>query len=259
MDPRTPVVVGVGQSTERIDDADYRGMSAVELAAAGARAALDDSGADVARWRRRSNCRRHKAVRDFRTGQGGLGQVQQLPAVGGQPDRRRSGPCHAGARWRQGPQNLMTELAGEIAAGRSKSRWSSAPMRPPPSYFADARQPPDFSENVGGQLEDRGMGLEQLISRYTIIHGLAGAPTQYGLLDNARRAGTGLRPADYLRRMAELFAPFTKVAAGTRSPPRRSNAAWRTDHRHRRNRMISDPYPRLLVARDTSIRAPPRW
>ena len=49
VDPRTPVVVGVGQAAERIDDAYYRGMSAVELAAAGARAALEDCGADMAK------------------------------------------------------------------------------------------------------------------------------------------------------------------------------------------------------------------
>ena len=47
VDPRTPVVVGVGQFTERIDDADYRGMSSVELATEAARAALSDCGADV--------------------------------------------------------------------------------------------------------------------------------------------------------------------------------------------------------------------
>ena len=34
LDPRTPVIVGVGQAAERIDDAYYRAMSSVELAAA---------------------------------------------------------------------------------------------------------------------------------------------------------------------------------------------------------------------------------
>ena len=47
VDPRTPVLVGVGQFTERIDDPSYRGMSAVELATAAAQAALTDTGADV--------------------------------------------------------------------------------------------------------------------------------------------------------------------------------------------------------------------
>jgi acetyl-CoA C-acetyltransferase len=47
VDPRTPVIVGVGQFTERIDDPDYRGMSAVDLATAAAQAALADTGADI--------------------------------------------------------------------------------------------------------------------------------------------------------------------------------------------------------------------
>ena len=49
VDPRTPVLVGVGQFTERIDDAGYRGMSAVELATEAARAALADTGVDAAK------------------------------------------------------------------------------------------------------------------------------------------------------------------------------------------------------------------
>jgi len=40
VDPRTPVIVGVGQSAENIGDSSYRGMSAVELATAAAQAAL---------------------------------------------------------------------------------------------------------------------------------------------------------------------------------------------------------------------------
>ena len=48
VDPRTPVLVGVGQFTERIDDPSYRGMSAVELATAAAEAALADTGVDSA-------------------------------------------------------------------------------------------------------------------------------------------------------------------------------------------------------------------
>jgi len=48
VDPRTPVVVGVGQFTERIDDPSYRGMSAVELATAAASAALADTGTAAA-------------------------------------------------------------------------------------------------------------------------------------------------------------------------------------------------------------------
>src|SRR4029453_18539303 len=47
IDPRTPVVIGVGQAAERIDDADYQGMSPIDLAVAAARAAVADTGADA--------------------------------------------------------------------------------------------------------------------------------------------------------------------------------------------------------------------
>lgn len=118
-------------------------------------------------------------------------------------------------------------------------------------HFAGRADKPDFTEIVDGELQDRGPGIDGLITRYTIIHGLVDAPTQYGLLENARRAATGLGPADYLRRMGELFAPFTKIAAGNpfaAAPIERTveELITVTD----RNRMIAEPYPRLLVARD---------
>ena len=46
LDPRTPVVVGVGQASERLDAQTYRQRSPVDLAADAARDALADTGAD---------------------------------------------------------------------------------------------------------------------------------------------------------------------------------------------------------------------
>src|ERR1700739_5117120 len=46
LDPRTPVVVGVGQAAERIKDPGYAGLSPIDLAVAAARAAVADSRAD---------------------------------------------------------------------------------------------------------------------------------------------------------------------------------------------------------------------
>src|SRR5687768_9302685 len=47
IDPRTPVLVGAGQSSERLGEPGYRQLSPVELAAAAARDAIADTGADV--------------------------------------------------------------------------------------------------------------------------------------------------------------------------------------------------------------------
>ena len=255
LDSRTPVVVGVGQFTERIDDPDYRGMSSVELATEATRAALADTGADVAGVA--------QAIEVF----AGLRQFEictpfNSPPLGCSDNYVRSVAQRVGANPARailepiggnGPQHLMTEFAGAIAAGDHEVVLilGSEPGSTA-KYFADRDQKPDFTEHVGGQLEDRGYGFEQYMSEYTAKHGLTGAPVQYGLLDNARRARLGLGVADYRRRMAELFAPFSKVAAHnpySSSPVERSVEEIETVTDE--NRMICDPYPRLLVARDT--------
>ncbi|MBI3217433.1 MAG: acetyl-CoA acetyltransferase [Mycobacterium sp.] len=255
VDPRTPVVVGVGQFTERIDDADYRGMSAVELATEAVRAALADTGADAATVA--------GAIEVF----AGLRQFEictpfAKPALGCSDNYMRSVAQRIGADPARavlepiggnGPQKLMTEFAGAIATGEHEvvlilGSEAGSTLK----YFERRDDKPDYTEEVGGQLEDRGYGFEQYMSEYTANHGLTGAPVQYGLLDNARRARLGLSVADYRQQMAELFSPFSKVAAKnpfSSSPVERSvdEIVTVTDE----NRMICDPYPRLLVARDT--------
>jgi acetyl-CoA C-acetyltransferase len=63
-------------------------------------------------------------------------------------------------------------LAGEIADGRSEvALIFGSDAASTSRYFAEADNRPDSSETVDGSLEDRGHGLERLISRYTVIHG----------------------------------------------------------------------------------------
>jgi len=118
-------------------------------------------------------------------------------------------------------------------------------------FFEGRADKPDQSETVEGSLEDRAYGSDGIFDEYTIAHGLLGAPVQYGLLENARRARLGLSVADYRQRMGELFAPFTTVAAKnpfSSSPVERTVDELTTVTEG--NRMICDPYPRLLLARD---------
>jgi acetyl-CoA C-acetyltransferase len=255
VDPRTPVVVGVGQFTERVDDPGYRGMSAVDLATEAVRAALADTGTDAAAVAR--------SIEVF----AGLRQFEICtpfadPPLGASDNYVRSVAKRTGADpvravlepiGGNGPQKLITEFAAEIAAGDIEVALilGSEPGSTA-KYFSTRDDKPDFSERVGGQLEDRGYGFEQYMNEYTATHGLTGAAVQYGLLDNARRARLGLGVGGYRRRMAELFAPFSEVAAKnpfSSSPVQRSvdEIVTVTDD----NRMICDPYPRLLVARDT--------
>lgn len=253
MNPRTPVLVAVGQFTERIDDPAYRGMSSVELATAAASAALADTGVDPAAVAGAIDT--VVGLRQFEIsgrGMAPLGCSTNYPRSVAQ--RIDAAPARAVLEpiGGQGPQHVITEFAGVIAAGRADvvmvfGSENGSTLR----SFAKAASPPDHSETVEGQLEDRGYGYEGLFSDYTVAHGLLGAPAQYGLLENARRGRIGLSVPDYRRAMAELFAPFTTVAA--RNPFSSSPVARTVEEIltvDSGNRMICDPYPRLLVARD---------
>ncbi|MBU3749563.1 MAG: acetyl-CoA acetyltransferase [Mycobacterium sp.] len=252
VDPRTPVLVGVGQFTERIDDPDYRGMSAVELASAAAAAALADTGAHAAVAQAVDTVVGLRQFEISGTGMAPLGCSTNYPRsvagrVGAAPARAVLEPIGG-----QGPQHAVTEFGAAIAAGLADvvlviGSENGSTLR----SFAKSSHRPDHSEVVEGQLEDRGYGYQGLFSEYTVAHGLVGAPAQYGLLENARRGRVGLTVTDYRRAMAELFAPFSAVAAANpyaASPVRRTVAEICTVNAG--NRMICDPYPRLLVARD---------
>ncbi|WP_395310115.1 acetyl-CoA acetyltransferase [Mycobacterium sp. AMU20-3851] len=254
VDPRTPVIVGVGQFTERIDLPGYRGMSSVELATEAARAALADTGADVAAVA--ESIEVFAALRQFEISTpfspAPLGRSDNYPRsvaarIGADPARAVLEPLGG-----HGSQKVVTEFSAAIAAGDAEvvlvfGSENGSTLR----HFARQEDKPDHSEQVGGQLEDRGFGFEQYMDEYTATHGLTGAPVQYGLLDNARRARLGATVADYRTAMAELFAPFSKVAAKnpfSSSPVERSVDELVTVTAE--NRMICDPYPRLMVARD---------
>ena len=257
VDPSTPVLVGVGQFTERREDPAYRGMSSVELATEAAAAALADTG--IAPGAVAAVIDTVVGIRQFEISgraMAPLGCSTNYPRsvarrIGAQPGRAVLEPIGG-----QGPQHVVTEFAGAIAAGDADvvlviGSENGSTLRSFARAGDTGADSPDHSEIVDGQLEDRGYGYEGLFSDYTVAHGLVGAPAQYGLLENARRGRVGLSAADYRRAMGELFAPFTAVAAGN---PYSSAPAQRTVDElitvTDDNRMICDPYPRLLVARD---------
>jgi acetyl-CoA C-acetyltransferase len=254
LDPRTPVLVGVGQSSERIDDADYRGLSAVALAAEAAQAALRDTTADAATIGAAIDT--VAGVRQFEISTPGapapLGKSDNYPRsvtsrIGAAPKRAilEIGGGHS-------PQHLVTELAGTIAEGNAEvALVFGSEAISTARYLAQADDRPDFTEHAEGDLEDRGYGLEGMVSLHLGIHGLTDAPSQYALFENARRARLKQSREEYTLAMGQLFAPFTKVAAAN------PHAAAPLEHDVEdlttptaRNRPIADPYPRFLVARD---------
>ena len=254
LDPRTPVVVGVGQASERLETQDYQRRSPVDLAADAAADALADTRADPAAVAAAIDT--VAGVRQFENSVPGarapLGRSDNYPrSVAG---RINASPARAvlEVSGGQAPQHLVNEFAAVIAGGGSEvTLIFGSEAISTIEHYAKADQRPDFTEHAEGSLEDRGYGLSGMMSRHQAAHGLTGAPSQYALIDNARRARLRQTRAEYAAAMGALFAPFTKVAAANPhacAPVERSAAELVTPTEA--NRPIADPYTRYIVARE---------
>ena len=257
IDPRTPVLAGVGQACERLGQPDYRRRSPVDLAADAARLALADTGPDPAVIA--ATIDTVAGVRQFEisrpAARAPLGRSDNYPrSVAG---RIGAAPARAilGITGGQAPQQLVTELAATIASGGAQVAlvFGAEAISTTQHYAQDKEesQRPDFSEHADGSLEDRGYGLRGMVSRQQVAHGLTDAPSQYALAENARRARLKLTRDEYAAAMGALFAPFTQVAAANphaAAPVVRTAAELVTVTEA--NRPIADPYTRYIVARE---------
>ncbi|MXO74285.1 acetyl-CoA acetyltransferase [Altererythrobacter aerius] len=248
---RTPVIVGVAQVVERIGDPDYRARSAADLAAWAAERALADAGAarDL-----RPLIESVSAIRTF-------ADSGAAPAPFGKPDKfplavaRRVGltPRHAvlEAVGGQSPVTALVGLAdriarGEVGAGMVFGAEAISTTR----HLVALGETRDWAEHDEGEVEDR--GAMRVLTSEGIAHGIVTAPIAYALLENARRARLDLSREAYRAAMGELFAPFSAVAAANPFSSAASEPLSAEDIAAvtPRNRMIADPFPLKVVARD---------
>jgi acetyl-CoA C-acetyltransferase len=253
-------VAGVGQASERLGAPGYRRLSPVELAAEAARQALADAGAGTGAGTGRAALAEAidtvAGVRQFENSFPGarapLGRSDNYPRS--VASRIGAAPVRAvlEVSGGQAPQHLVNEFAAVIAAGGSQvTLLSGSEAISTIGHHASAAERPDFTEHAEGSLEDRGYGLEGLRSAHLAAHGLTGAPSQYALIENARRARLKMTREEYAAAMGALFAPFTRVAAANphaAAPVARSAEELVTPTGT--NRLIADPYTRYIVARE---------
>ena len=252
LDDNTPIVVGVGEASERIQSPDYQAWSPVDLASEAAKRALEDAGgAHLA-----GEIDTLASIRQFEISTPGA--VAPFGASNNFPrsvaNRIGANPARAilEVSGGQGPQHLVNEMAHAIAEGRvGMALIVGSEAISTVRHLQTSGETRDWSEQVEGQLEDRGYGLGGLLSEPLISHG-ARTPIQlYALFENARRQRLGLGREDYRQAMAELFAPFTNVAAG--NPHAMSQEVYSAEALATvtaQNRLTSDPFPRRMVARD---------
>jgi len=251
LDPRTPVLVGVGQVTERPDESRPVTQRAepVDLMADALLAASADCAGGGAgdRLLARARSLRIMVPLSWRyvnpallvAGRLGLAPAElALTVIGG-----------------NSPQTVVSLTARAIAAGemdvallagadciytrRAARRDPDRPILP------WTTQPPDTPEPVL-------LGTDRApVTEVELAHGLDRPVTVYPLFENALRAAAGEGITEHQTRVSEMWARFSDVAATNPyawSPRARTALELRTVGPA--NRMVCFPYPKLFNAND---------
>jgi acetyl-CoA C-acetyltransferase len=249
----TPIIVGVGQITDRLDTPEYQGLSNVELAAEASRRALADAGANTAL------VGHIDAVGTTRTFEDSVpryatpfGKSNNFP----NSVAKRLGITPRVAVWAtvggETPQTLTAELFERIAAGEIQMALiAGAEAISTAKHLMAEQKTVDWSESIEAPVDDRGQRLQGISSRYLRQHKITAGTDSYSLLENARRARLKLSREAYALEMGKLLAPFSAVAAEnpySTAPTKYSPEELATVTE--RNRLVADPYTRLLVSRD---------
>jgi acetyl-CoA C-acetyltransferase len=209
-----PVLVGVGQSLSQWDGTSGPdgAPSPLSLMVDASKAALSDSGADLAKA-----IDTIAVVRIFEDSVGGAphphGHNTNLPGtlardIGAAPDRLIYETVGG-----QSPQALVNEMAARIHAGDADCVLISGSEANRASKGARRNNVEiDWADSADADYEDRGMG-PMMLSREEIKHGIVAPAYFYGLFENAIAAREGHSRSQHRKAMAELFQPFSVVAA----------------------------------------------
>ena len=252
MDDNTPIIIGVGEASERIATPGYEALSPADLAGRAAAAALDDALGIAALA---PHIGVIAAIRQFEvSGPNAIapfGKADNFPRavarrIGADPARAVLEPVGG-----QGPQHLVNEFAQAIGEARvDLALLCGSEAISTIRHLTSRGETRDWAETVPGELEDRGFG-DPLTTPDLPRHGARSAISIYALFENARRARLKLGREAYALEMGRLFAPFTQVAAGNaHAMSREVYSAEDLATVTVSNRLTSDPFPRRLVARD---------
>jgi acetyl-CoA C-acetyltransferase len=251
--PRTPVLIGAGQAMSPWDGsgAPAGAPSPLSLMLAATRAALADTGiarADAA-------IDTLAVVRIFEDSVPGdrhpHGHNTNLPGTLARDARLSPQRLIYETVGGQSPQALVNEMAARIHAGEidgaliagSEANRASKGARKHGAAI-------DWADGADARVDDRGLG-PMLLSRAEIKHGLVTPAYFYGLFENALAAKHDHSRAQHRRAMADLFAPFSAVAAANpfaQFPDVRSAAFLSTPSRE--NYEYADPYLKWFMAQD---------
>ena len=251
--PRTPILIGVGQTVSHWDGADAaQAPSPLSLCRAAAQRALDDTGAAA------EVAKSIDVLAVVRTNLDSVGGAKPPFPQCANPPRALAGDLGIDARRAiystvggDQPQALVNEFSEAIFAGDAKAvLLAGAEAISAMKTAARTRTELDWSRECVGDMEDRGLG-KRLLSEYEIANGL-GYPTQtYPIFEHALRTRLGMDRDAYRHMISQLWSSFSKVAAANphaQFPVERSTAFLETASPE--NYAVADPYLKWHVAQD---------
>lgn len=242
LDPRTPVLVGVGQLDVPADAADPT-VEPVDLVERAVRLAADDAGS--AALLAAVDAVRIVAMLSWRYADPGARVAARI----GAPDAHTAVSPMGG----NSPQMLVNRSALDILAGRhdvvviaGAEAWRTRQAfrrtgENPPWSVDDPDTPP--AEVIGTEME-MSHPAEQARGIVMPIHA-------YPIVEVALRAALGLSPAEHLERISELWSGFSRIAAANpHAAVRRAFTAEELRTPSPDNRWVGYPYTKWMVSND---------
>lgn len=242
LDPRTPVIVGVGQLVQREPDlADPR--EPVELSVEALRCAVEDSGATVdllpladlvyavpsASWTYADQAGRVAEL----VGASDAGTVQSSPYGG------------------DGAQLVVNDAAQQVVDGRADVvLLAGAEAGATVAALQQAGRTPTWGRQPDDVAPDRVIGIDRPANNEAETAVGLGAPIYtYALIESALRGRVGAGRAEHREQLGRLWSRLSEVAAGNpyawdrtaRTPEQVADPAPE-------NRWVSDPYTKLMCA-----------
>lgn len=233
-DETTPVLIGTGQITQKdVDPREARGP--IEMMRDAARLAADDAGIGAAGLARIDRL----AVVRFMSGNYADPVALLAEAIGAHPADRQHTAVGGNS-----PQMLVNETAEKIARGEAKLALLTG---------VEVLSTITRAQKLGIDIpfgaitlteEDRNGSLP-----VELAHGLFPPVNVYPMFENALRAKRGRSLKAHLKKIGDLFAPFTKVAAANPNawfPIERTAEELVTPSA--KNRFVGYPYTKLVNA-----------
>ncbi|QFU89334.1 crotonase/enoyl-CoA hydratase family protein [Amycolatopsis sp. YIM 10] len=237
IDPRAPVVVGVGQVVNRKPDLDAP-REPVDLAAEALRAAAADAGADLLA----------QADLVYAVPSASWSYPDQAGAVAERVGATRATTVQTSAQGGDGGQLAINDAAQEIVDGHAEIALISGAEAG--ATMAALTRDPGWTRQPEKAAPDRKIGQDRPANNEAETAVGLGAPIfVYPLLESALRGRAGTAPDEHRARIAGLWSRLSQVAA---SNPYAWDPTARTPEEIAtptgRNRRVSDPYTKLMCA-----------